>query len=80
MSQSFTLKKYIINAKFYFCLQIDLGTLAMIKRLDTQGRHGVSEWVSSFTLSYSSVESNFKFYAQVYVENNSSYLSSFFNL
>lgn len=52
----------------------------MIKRLDTQGRHGVAEWVSSFTLSYSSVESNFKFYAQVYVENNSSYFSSFFNL
>lgn len=48
-----------------FCSQVDLGTLATIKSLVTQGRHDAAEWVSSFVLSYSSVGSNFQFYAKV---------------
>lgn len=46
-------------------LQVDIGTLATIKSLATQGRHDAAEWVSSFALSHSSVGSNFQFYAKV---------------
>ena len=48
-----------------FCSQVDIGTLATIKSLATQGRHDAAEWVSSFVLSHSSVGSNFQFYAKV---------------
>lgn len=59
-SSSSNLRKYIS-----FCSQVDLGTLATIKSLATQGRHDAAEWVSSFVLSHSSVGSNFQFYAKV---------------
>ncbi|XP_078369213.1 uncharacterized protein LOC144653157 isoform X3 [Oculina patagonica] len=50
-------------------LQVDLGTLAVIKGLVTQGRHDAAEWVSSFALSYSSVGSNFQFHDKVFKAN-----------
>ena len=34
-------------------LQVDLGSLAVITEIATQGRHGSPQWVKSYTISYS---------------------------
>ena len=60
-----TRRHQIFENHISFCSQVDLGTLATIKSLATQGRHDAAEWVSSFVLSHSSVGSNFQFYAKV---------------
>lgn len=34
-------------------LQVDLGTISRVKRIATQGRYDASQWVTSYTVSYS---------------------------
>ena len=34
-------------------LQVDLGSLAVITKIATQGRQGHSQWVTNYTISYS---------------------------
>ena len=34
-------------------LQVDLGSLAVITQIATQGRQGYSQWVKSYTISFS---------------------------
>jgi len=60
-----THRDQIFENHISFCSQVDLGTLAVIKSLATQGRHDAAQWVSSFVLSHSSVAGNFHFYAKV---------------
>ena len=60
--ETFVLRIFTMNIHLYSIVQVDFGALAMAKGLVSQGRHEAAEWVSTFTLSYSSVTSNFRFH------------------
>ena len=46
-------------------IQADIGTVTHVTKVATQGRHGWSQWVTSYTLGYSSDGSNFQQYTKV---------------
>ena len=50
-------------------LQVDLGSYTTVTRVATQGRNGVSEWVTKYRIQYSYAGKTFQFYRKA--ENSS---------